>query len=430
MCAPDSTVYLLIGTVVQQILVGEHATSVRAIKALVWALLRAQSLHGADLARAVPDLRAPGARQGRRRVRRNLGGASLGSQRLSPLLVRVALVLVGDGEVVLVLDSTRCLCWEIFTLGVRVGGRVLPIAWAVLPYPWPKKQFTPTVVALLERTLGRWPPERAVHLLADRGFPSQPLFRCLQQHQRRLHLGYTIRLRASDYVRDATGQSVKVADLLAQRPASGFGAWPASYQPRGPVAPAATLSIGQQAVPPPAHQRGPADVARRQARAQRRVAHVRSKGQPHAPQTDRVWSLLSTEPTAEAAVARYSGRFATEGTYRDLKTWDLEEVAARETDAGHLDGLLGLAALGYLVQAAVGMAAGRASQDQARARQRQWSTTDRLSIFWRGRQVLHDHAHDWTPWLGTCLRELTHRLSPPADRPVQLPLPLSYQEAA
>ena len=43
----------------------------------------------------------------------------------------------------------------------------------VLPYPWPKGAFTPTVCALLRHVAACWPAGHAVHLLADRGFPSR-----------------------------------------------------------------------------------------------------------------------------------------------------------------------------------------------------------------------------------------------------------------
>ena len=124
----------------------------------------------------------------------------------------------------------------------------------------------------------------------------------------------------------------------------------------------------------------------------------------------------------------YTGRFATEGTYRDVKTWDLEAVASHETDPRHLDGLIGLASLGYLVQAAMGAAAGRATERDVRARQEQWSTTDRLSIFWRGRQVLRDPVHNWLPFLTQTLSFLVTTWAPmpivgntTRSRPINLP---------
>lgn len=422
MCAPEYPVYPLLALLLQSIVGPLHASSHAALTALVWALLAAQSLHPADLARALPALRTAKARQAFRRVRRVLGRAVLRSTLLTPLLVRAVLRVVPDPAMTLVLDSTRCRRWELFTLGVRLHGRVLLVAWALLPYPWPPKQVTPTVVALLDRTLACWPADRPVHLVADRGFPSLPLFRCLERWRTSPPLAYTIRLRAGDGVHLAAGRTVPVGALLAQgRP----GTWttiPAAYHARHGASPAALLVVGRGQPVIPAHQRGPADTARRHARQARRAAHLRSKGHPHAVATDRVWALLSTAPIAQAAVEHDTERFSTEGTYRDLKAWGLEAVAAHETDPLPLEGLVGLAALAYLVQAALGTAAGCTGDGPAQARQHLWSTTDRLSSFWRGRQVLHDRAHDWTTWLGTTLAALTQRLcSSPS---------MAHQEAA
>ncbi len=188
-CAPDMTLYPIFSGLLAVLLGPTHAASLRAISALVWALLVCQSLHVADLSRAVPELKATGARQGMRRVRRVLDRQPLMSAHLTPFLIRVALRLVGDNPITVALDSTRCWRWEIFTLGVVFHGRVLPVAWRILPYPWPKKQFTPTVVALLEHTLFCWPTTRPVHLVAHRGFPSLKLFGCLEYWRRRLPLG-------------------------------------------------------------------------------------------------------------------------------------------------------------------------------------------------------------------------------------------------
>lgn len=413
MCPSDPGAYLLLRELFNVVLGPLHAASRAAVAELGLAVLLAQSLHPADLARALPGLRATGARQGMRRVRRTLGRTLLTSVALTPRLLPLALRLVSAGEVALILDSTRCRRWEIFTLGVRCGGgRVLPVAWAILPYPWPKGQFTPTVLALLQRTLAVWPAERPVHLLADRGFPSLKLFRCLDDWRTRRLLNYTIRLRAGDWVRLAAGQAVMLAELEQGVEVGRWAWWPAAYQQRGRAGALAHLVLGRGEPVYPAHQRGPADQARRAARAARRRAHVLSKGQRRAPETDRVWALLTTTSTVAQGVAAYSHRFATEGTYRDLKSWDLEPVAGREADLAHLDGLVGVAALAYLVQAALGAVAGRTAEQAARARQRQWSTADRLSVFWRGRQVLHDRAHDWRPWLHRTAPRLVRLFSP------------------
>lgn len=433
MLVPDMALYPLLAQLLQSFFGQVHASTLQSVSLLVWALLACQSLHSADLARALPELRTARARQAFRRIRRILPRRHLLSEHLTPLLIRAALGLVRNAEIILVLDSTRCWHWEIFTLGVVVRGRVLPIAWSILPYPWPKRSFTPTVVALLDHTLQHWPTDQPVHLLADRGFPSLKLFRALERWRKFLPLGYTIRLRASDYVRLAQEQKVKVADLIMPMAPGSWACQPASYQRRGKAHPSSYLVVGRGVPIYPQHQQGPKDQARRQARTQRRLARLLSKGEAQALATDTAWALLSTAAGASLAVDYYCLRFHTEGTYRDLKSWGLEAVAAHETDRDHLDGLVGLAALGYLVQVALGMAAGRAADAPARARQQQWSTTDRLSLFWRGRQVLHDHAFDWRPRLNLWLPEITRQLhsqvlpTKPMGRPT---LAIERKEAA
>lgn len=432
MCVPDMTLYAPLAQLVYALFGPLHAASLQAASELVWALLCCQSLHPSDLARALPSLRTARARQALRRVRRITPRAYLGSEHLTPVLVPAALRLVTDNEITLVLDTTRCVRWEIFTLGIVLFGRVLPVAWSILPYPWPKGQFTPTVIALMKRTFTAWPKDRPVHLLADRGFPSLKLFRELDSWREKLPLGYTIRLRATDWVLVADGGLVKVAELIAGIAFGTWSSWQASYHHRHKAGPSALLVIGRGIPLYPAHQMGPADQARRAAREKRRSAHLLSKGQHNAHDTDRAWTLLSTDSKWSQAKEHYALRFSTEGTYRDWKSWHLEEVAAHETDCCHLEGLVGLAALGYFLQAAIGVVAGRAEDEEARARQRQWSTTDRLSVFWRGRQVLHDRAYDWRSWLSATLLDLARQIKPSAstDRPLEQGASPQREEAA
>jgi len=437
MCAPELSLYPLLVRLVAPLVGVSHLASLTAIAELVWALLVAQSLHPADLLRALPDLEAAGARQGFRRVRRLLERAYVHRQVLTPALLRAALRLVEEAEVLLVLDGSRCVRWEVLTLGIQFhGGRVLPIAWAILPYPWPTGQFTPTVVALLERVLALWPEDRPVHLVADRGFPSYPFFQVLDAWRPQRPLGYTVRLRAGDWVRLADeATATPVARLLATVGEGRWQTWRAAYRRQAQTSAVATLVIGRGLPVYPPHQMGPADRQRRQARAARQAQHRRSLGDGEAASSDRAWVLLSTEATWPAAMGRYSGRFSTEGTYRDWKSWGWEPVVGQATTAGLVDGITGLAAIGAIIQAAIGAAAGRTQETGARARQHQWTTTDRLSVFSRGRLVLQDRAHAWTPWLGRVLTTLSERLTAgevahPAVEPIPLPHTLPLQEAA
>lgn len=414
MCTPDVTVYPLLLAVVETFFGRVHEASLFAVTDVVWAILCCQSLHPADVARALPGLQTAQARQAMRRVRRLYQRRIVRSEALTPLLLRVVLRLVAPGPVTLVLDSTRCGPWEIFSVGACFSrGRVLPLAWTILPYPWPKKQFTPTVIGLLTRLLATWPAERPLHVVADRGFPSVDLFKMLSRPTGGRQVGFTIRLRMGDYVALADGRSVAVGALLD---ANGLVPWrslAAVYVRNKTTGPASQLVIGREEPIYPSHQRGPGDQARRASRAAQRAAYLRRKGQPNAIVHDGIWALLTTETTAAAAVTQYRKRFSTEGMYQDWMAWDLEMIAAREPDPTCLDSMLGIAALTYIVQSVLGEAAGRTRDPALRARQHQWTTTDRLSVAWRGRQVLHDHAFSWPPFVRTVLADLRDTLASP-----------------
>ena len=158
-----------------------HASGLASVAEVVTALLIAQSLRPSALARAVLSPAGVAARHRYRRVRRVLTGGRLSSGSLTPVLVRTALALVHDRVPHLVMDTVRCGGWEVITIGVVWHGRILPVGWEVLAYPWPKGQFTPAVVRLLWRVGQAWPAERRPHLVADRGFPSLKLFRTVEQ---------------------------------------------------------------------------------------------------------------------------------------------------------------------------------------------------------------------------------------------------------
>src|SRR3989442_3490899 len=176
-----------------------HRTAGAALAQLVTALLVGQSLRPSALMRALLSPSAVPARQRYKRVARAWERRWLTPGWLTPRLVRAALALAPadrDGETHLALDSVRCGAWEVFTVGVVWHGRVLPVGWAVLPYPWPKGRFTPTVCALIRQVAAVWPAERPVHLVADRGFPSRLFLLTLRQ----VRWGWTVRLRATHSV--------------------------------------------------------------------------------------------------------------------------------------------------------------------------------------------------------------------------------------
>jgi hypothetical protein len=402
---------------------------VRALAHLVTALLVGQSLRPTALMRALLSPMPLPARQRYKRVARAWSRPWLSPAWLSPRLVPAVLALVPpdrDGLTHVALDSVRCGRWEVFTLGVCWHGRVLPIGWAVLPYPWPKGQFTPTVCALLRQVAAAWPTERPVHLVADRGFPSRQFFWTVRQ----LGWGWTVRLRATEVVTPPGGQPQTVRSLLAGAAPDSWTAQAAHYG-AGPRALPGTLVIGHGLVVLPGHQRGPASVQQRLAQGDRRQRHLARKHPRQRPdasrQTDPWVVLFTSRPTWLAAVRSYGQRWATEGSYRDAQGgwdgqhgWDLEATLARLSEAVVVERVVGLWALGALIQTWVGHRLGQPSvAAPVPLLCREWTTTGRLSVWARGQFALSDTSGRFRPWLRQVLTTGAQRLA-------TAPLPVSH----
>jgi hypothetical protein len=299
---------------------------------------------------------------------------------------------------------------------------VLPVGWEVLPYPWPKGAFTPAVIRLAQRIDQAWPAGPRPHLVADRGFPSLKLFRALEQ----VGWEWTIRLRAKLNV-GIDGEVHKLRDLIqASRP----GHWtcqPITYGTgRQRVAGQLVLGRGDALPVLPRHQANPGSLAQRRRQQTLRQREVRGKHPTRkttlAQQTDG-WLILFTSHTDWlAACTSYTTRWATEGSYRDAQGgydgqhgWDLEPTLSHEADAQVVDHILGLWALGSLIQTTLGDQVGRADAPpvvhQARAR---WTTTGRLSVWMRGRFALTDPFGDLRPWILTSLTHTAQRLRSPS----------------
>jgi hypothetical protein len=396
-----------------------------ALAHLVTALLVGQSLRPSALMRALLSPTPVPARQRYKRVARALERPWLTPAWLTPRLVRAALAVVapdGPGPTAglthLALDSVRCGPWEIFTLGVVWHGRVLPVGWAVLPYPWPKRQFTPTVCALARQVAAAWPAERPAHLVADRGFPSRPLFATL----RALGWGWTIRLRAKSWVTVA-GQPQWVRALLAGARVGRWTTRPGAYG-SGAQALAGTLVVGRGLPVLPWHQSTPGSLRHRAAQQAKRRQRVATKHRrPRADasvETDAWVVLFTTHATWRAATASYRRRWATEGSYRDAQSgwdgqhgWDLEAVVARLPTAARVERVVGLWALGTLLQTWVGVQVGPATAPAAvQAVVAQWTTTGRLSVWARGRLALTDPSGALRDWLPAMLRAGARRVTP------------------
>jgi hypothetical protein len=392
----------------QALEVTPSSAAMTALTHLVVALLSGQSLRPAALMRALLSPKPVPARQRYKRLARFWERPWLTPAWLTPRLVPAVLALVppdGWGPTAglshVVLDSVRCGPWEVFTLGVVWHGRVMPVSWAVLPYPWPKGQFTPTVCALLRQVAAVWPDGRPAHLVADRGFPSQKLFRTL----RAVHWGWTVRLRAPMHVQ-ADGQDLEVRALLARARATGWTVWRGAYG-WGSAGIPATLVVGRGLAVWPPHQR---TAGSQRQRVQRQAERQRVKAYRYASvtQTDAWMVLCTTHARWPAALDSYRRRWATEGSYRDAQSgwdgqhgWDLEPVLRQAHRAGHVERVVGLWALGTVLQTWLGaqVAQGPAAMQAVAA---QWTTTGRLSVWGQGQCALREpllHA-----WVGQTLQ--------------------------
>jgi hypothetical protein len=390
-----------------------HRTAQVALAHLVTALLVAQSLRPAALMRALVSPQPGPARQRYARLALALARPWLSAAWLTPVLVRAALTLVPparrrgpSGHALLVLDSVRCGGWEVYVLGLAWHGRVLPLAWAVLPYPLPAGRFRPTLLGLLERVAAAWPAEEPVLLLADRAFPSQYLFEWLARHG----WDWVIRVRASDGVQRPSGEAVVVRDQLAR---ATVGCWSqeAVQFGRGAHGVPGWLVIGRGLIVVPAYQRGPGSWQHRAAQQAQRARQLAGKkgarSQARLRQTDPWVALFTSLPDGFTAQRGYGLRYHIEGTFRDAQGgwdgqhgWNLEPVLAHTTQAERVEHLVGLWALGTLLQSWLGDQVGAAdAPDLVQRVRRQWTTTGRLSVLARGRLALTEPSGWLRAWV-------------------------------
>lgn len=410
---------------VKGLLAGTHRTVVRTVAGMVLCLLLAQRLTPAALARALPAEQPGTGRARLTRLQRWRAGPPLDQALVSPALVRQALATLEAGApVVVALDTTRLGRWEVWLAGIVVGGRVLPVGWAVCPYPWPKGRFRATTLALIQRLQAAFPPGVRWTLVADRGFPSAALFGQLRAGG----TAFSVRLRLSDWVTVA-GVYATVADHLdtgrvrvGQRTAATIG----RGRPDQPLVPGWVV-VSQAVADLPRHKRNPGTARERAARAKRAAQHRRHKQgrKTKAPSAAvqryaQTWVLLTTAPTVAQAVAEYGGRMAIEETYRDWHSgWGVRAAVVDLPTEAMVERLIGVVCLTYRLQMELGR---RLSADPVgRARRVQWTVTDRVSWFWCGQQLFTDPGYDWRGWLADQWEDLAQPV-PVAPRPYQPPI--------
>jgi len=422
-----------------------HVTAQHALAQLVPALLVGQSLRSTALMRALLSLEGGSARQGYRRVARAWTRPWLSPAWLTPRLVRAAVALVpaeGPGPTAgrrhVALDSVRWGRWEVFTLGLVWHRRVLPVGWAVLPYPWPKRQFTPTVCALVRQVAQAWPPATPPpDLLGDRAFPSRRLFQTLHA----VAWGYSVRLRAKSWVTGA-GRAQWVRALLATAQVGRWTTDAATYG-SGPEAIPGTLVIGRGLPVLPWHQANAGSARHRAAPHCKRQPHRATKhrrARPDAAAATDAWVVLfTTHHSWQAATASYRRRWAIEGSSRDAQSggdgphgWDLEGVLARLPTPAQVERVVGLWALGALLQTWAGVQVSLPSTPASvRGGVRQWTTTGRLSVWAAGQLARTEPSGRLRAWLPATLTAGAGRLVPPPPRarPVARTAPRQQQAA-
>lgn len=422
MLAP-SVLYALLRPWLQALGVAGSSQTVDAVAHLFTALLVGQSLRASCLMRASLSRHAIPARQAYRRVARAWDRPWLAPARLVPVLVGAVVALCAPDPtqpLLLGLDSVRCGRWEVFTIGVVWHGRVLLVGWSVLPYPWPKKTFTPTVCALIRLVAAALPAGRPAELLADRAFPSRPFFRTL----RGVGWDWTIRLQSQHGV-TVRGQAQRVRALLEAGMLGQWRHWAGTFG-SGADAVAGTIVVGRGLVVLPAHQRTEGSLRHRAAQAAKRQRHVTSKHKGRrdaSAETDHWVVLFTSHAHWGTATAHYRQRWATEGTYRDGQGgwdgrhgWDLEHTLQRVRLAERVERVVGLWALGTLVQTWVGGEL-LAAPPAIRAITREWTTTGRLSVWAVGRFALTERSGRLVDWLTMTLECGAQRLAHPAAAP-------------
>jgi hypothetical protein len=393
--------YERVHTWVKPYLDGTHQTVLKTVTGVILCLLVAQSLRPAALARAIPTEEAGTGRSCLRRVQRWWRGPALPLGLLLPRLIRAALALLPQEVALVALDTTRVGPWEIWYAGVVFAGHTLPVAWAVLPYPWPKGAFRTTTLALVRQLQTAFPPDRRWVFVADRGFPSAQLFGQLDAP----HTDWTVRLRLNDWVEVAAVYAMVAQHLEAGRLRQGerVRATIGRGTPEQPRV-SAWIVVNATVPVPPKHKRNAGTERERAARATERARHRANKGRKSsvpsatAQRYAQTWVLFTTAPTVSVAVEQYAARMTIEQTFREWHHgWGLRAVAAALPTAESVARLVGSVCLAYRLQVELGL---RFSHDGLGQRRRaQWTVTDRVSYFWCGQHVIHDPGADWSTWL-------------------------------
>lgn len=387
---------------VKYYLVDVHATVVKTVAWIIACLLVGQRLTAADLARALPMEAAGTGRNRLRRVQRWREGPPLKSGHLAPRLVRAALGIVpADQPIVVALDTTRLGKWEVYMAGIVFRHRVLPIAWAVIPYPWPKGIFRQTTMTLVEELQAAFPDGCPWELVADRGFPNAQLFAELTNRLTR----FTIRLRLISWV-EIKGVYAQVKDHLETgrvRPGERVRATLGSGR-KGQPRTKAWIVVSEAVAALPKHKQNKGSRREQQRRRTAKARHLANKGANTKPPSEvakkysQTWILFTTADSVQAAVTHYAMRMPIEETFRDWHHgWKVRKAVENLTEESHVNRVIGVVVVAYRLQMELGLVLSESAE--GKLRRAQWTVTDRVSLFWCGQRIFGDPGHDWAPWL-------------------------------
>ena len=150
-----------------------------------------------------------------RRLRRFLRNAHVTAATLWQPLLPTLLATLGQRDLLFVFDPTPYRdCATLLCLGVVCRGRVLPVAWRVMPQQraWPQR-LEPLLTTMLADVAAALPPGSTATLLADRGLVGPALLDATA----RVGWHVVLRLRASageaTRVRCGDGPEQRLADL-------------------------------------------------------------------------------------------------------------------------------------------------------------------------------------------------------------------------
>ncbi|MBI3968762.1 MAG: hypothetical protein HY329_24260 [Chloroflexi bacterium] len=169
----------------------------------------------------------------------------------------------------------------------------------------------------------------------------------------------------------------------------------------------------------PVQQRTAGSLRHRARRLARRRQHAASKNRSRTAELDQWVLRFSSHPGARLARVSYRRRWATEGTYRAAQSggdghhgWDLGRLVTRAPSATAVERIVGLWALGTLLQCWLGHHAGQATAPTlVRQIVAQWTTTGRLSVWARGRLARTEPSAQLSLWLKDTLRVGTEHLA-------------------